>query len=109
AAADARAAAEHVDEIGVAVGADQHAGRAFERDFLAGLGGGIGGGGQALLEIGLELLDAAVTLQDGPLALGDDRAPLLDRDAGFFELAGLVAHVGLEVSDALLGHLQVFV
>ena len=41
AAADARAAAEHVHEIGIAVGADQHARRAFERDFFAGLRGAV--------------------------------------------------------------------
>ena len=62
---------------------------------------------QALLEVGLELLDAAVPLQDRSLALGNDRAPLLDRDVGFVELAGLVAHFDLEIADALLGHLEI--
>src|SRR6185295_992490 len=105
-AADAGPAAENVHEIGIAVGADQDAGRPLERHLFAGLRRAVQRVGTALLEIGLELLDAAVALQDRTLALGDDRTPFLDCDTDFLELAGLVPDVELEVANALLGDLQ---
>ena len=79
AASDARPAAEHLHVIGVAVGTDQDARRSFEGDLLAGLRRTVGRRGNTFFEVGFELFDAHVALQDGALALGDDRLPVLSR------------------------------